>query len=103
RHAYEVCAREPTLTCRLDAEVIAARLATGGRDPSTLTIGGRDGEVTVESAIVVDTTGDGAIAAFGGAAVEMAPPDELQCPSFIFRVGGTEPGCAAGFARLKLS
>jgi len=103
RHARAVCAAAVTLTCRLETSVTAARLGTAAGDASTLTLAGRDGEVAVESAIVVDATGDGAVAALGGAAVTMAAPDELQCPSFIFRVGGTEPGCAAGFARLKVS
>jgi hypothetical protein len=103
RHARDVCAAERTLTWRLEAGVTAVELGTGDRDPSNLPVTGRDGAVTVESAIVVDATGDGVVAMLGGAAVAMAAGDELQCPSFIFRVGGTEPGCAAGFARLKLS
>ncbi len=103
RYALHVCDATPTLTCWLGSEVTAARLGAGAGDASVLEVARPDGRVTVESRIVVDTTGDGAVAALGGAAVAMAPADELQCPSFIFRVAGAEPGCAVGFARLQLS
>jgi hypothetical protein len=102
-HALETCAAHPSLACWLEAEVHGARLATNGRDASRLDIRRRDGATVVESRIVVDATGDGAVAALGGAAVAMAAAHELQCPSFIFRVAGVEPGTAVGFARLQLS
>ncbi|MBI3766875.1 MAG: FAD-dependent oxidoreductase [Deltaproteobacteria bacterium] len=103
RYAVHVCDAAPTLTCWLHAEVTAARLGAGVRDTSVLEVARPDGCVAVESRIVVDTTGDGTVAALGGAAVAMAPADELQCPSFIFRIAGAEPGCAVGFARLQFS
>jgi hypothetical protein len=102
-YAARVCDAELALTSWLGAEVTGAHLGIAAREPSVLEIA-RAGEcVEVESRIVVDTTGDGAVAALGGADVAMATPDELQCPSFIFRVAGAEPGCAVGFARLQLS
>lgn len=103
RHAATVCAAAPSLVTWLGAEVTAVRLATTARDASALEVTRPEGRVRVAGRIVVDTTGDGAVAALGGATVAMAPADELQCPSFIFRVAGVEPGAAVGFARLQLS
>jgi hypothetical protein len=52
--------------------------------------------------VVVDASGDAAAAALGGAATEQAPPHELQCPSYVFRLEGVDTSQLAGFARLKL-
>lgn len=103
RYAASVCAAEPALTCRLGAEVVAADLAVAPRDVSTVEVARAGTRESVAAAVVVDTTGDGAVAALGGAATAIAPAPELQCPSFIFRVAGAAPGCVAGFARLQLS
>ena len=103
RHAARVCDEAPTLTWWLRAAVTAARLGIDADEPSVLEVTRPEGRVAVESRFVVDSSGDAAVAALAGAAVAMAPAAELQCPSFIFRVAGVEPGCAVGFARLQLS
>ncbi len=103
RYAMRECQRHPTLTCRLRADVRAAHLAVHTRDSHLLEIVCAEGPISVESRIVIDATGDAAVAALGGAEVAMAAAGELQCPSFIFRVTGVAPGSAAGFSRLKLT
>jgi hypothetical protein len=102
-HAARVCAGEPALTCWLGAEAVSADLAAAARDASTVEVVRAGARVRVAASIVVDTTGDGTVAALGGAATAIAAAHELQCPSFIFRVAGAAPRCVAGFARLQLS
>jgi len=103
RHAAATCAAQPSLACWLDAEVRGARLARERRAVSALEIARRDGATVVESRVVIDASGDAAVAALGDADVARAPADALQCPSYIFRLAGVAPGTAAGFARLQLS
>jgi hypothetical protein len=103
RHAAATCAAQASLAVWLDAEVRGACLARERRGASVLEIARRGGVVAVESRIVIDASGDAAIAALGGADASYAPADELQCPSYIFRLAGVAPGTAAGFARLQLS
>ncbi len=103
RHAAAVCAAQPSLTCWLEGEVRGAALARERREISTIEIARAAGAVLVESRIVVDASGDAAVAVLGGADVARAAAHELQCPSYIFRLAGVAPGTAVGFARLQLS
>jgi hypothetical protein len=111
-YAAKCCDESAALTWQTRSRVVGARLATGGNDSNLLMVergsgdtrpSAEDRRVEVEASVVVDTSGDGAVAALAGADCEMAPPDELQAPSFIFRLSDVDPGELEGFARLKLS
>ena len=52
--------------------------------------------------MVVDASGDAAAAFLGGAETETAPPELLQCPSYVFRLEGVDTSGLVGFERLKL-
>jgi len=53
--------------------------------------------------VVVDASGDAAVAEFAGAATELAPTDRLQRASYIVRLEGAAETGLAGFARLQLT
>jgi len=98
----ELCRAEPGLEVRFRAELAGAELSADPSGESLLRVGSGDGEAELVAAVVVDASGDAAAAALGGAATEQAPPDELQCASYVFRLAGVDTSQLAGFARLKL-
>ena len=102
-YAADLCDRTRNLACWRRSTVVAAALASQGGACSGIEIEREAALRTVECRVLVDTTGDGTVAALGGAEFAIAPPDELQCSSFIFRVGGVDVGEVRGFARLKVS
>ena len=55
------------------------------------------------AAVVVDASGDAAVASLAGAATEQASPDRLQRASYIVRLEGVAEAGLAGFARLQLT
>jgi hypothetical protein len=105
--ALALCAQIPGLELRLGCELVAAELVTGGSGAQRLRVrSARSGEVELAASVVVDASGDAAAAFLGGADTEMAEPDALQLPSYIFRLAGVE--CAAvdelqGFGRLRVT
>lgn len=93
----------PGLATARGSEVIAALLARDASAPSSLTLR-CDGRVTtVEADLVVDATGDAAIAAAGSAALLSEAPERLQHASYVFRVRGMEDAALAGFGRLRIT
>ncbi len=99
--AAGACAAIPTLTVSTGGAVVAATLDREAG--ATLGLAHGRGTDEVRCAIVVDATGDAAVAALGGAATMMAAADELQRPSFIFRIASVRGYAAHGFARLRVS
>lgn len=97
------CAATPGLEVRTGHALVGAALAREPRAPSRLRVRGPQGEAELEAALVVDSSGDAAAAALGGAETAMAPPETLQRPSFVFRIEGVAPEACAGFARLRLA
>jgi hypothetical protein len=97
----ELCREASGLELRFGAELVGAELAAGASDESLLRLRG-EGERELRASVVVDASGDAAAAALGGAATDLAPPDELQCPSYVFRLEGVDTSRLAGFARLQL-
>jgi len=97
-----LCREERALELSLGVELAGADLARDPAAESVLRL--RDGSAASElrAAVVVDASGDGVAAALGGAAIEMAAPDELQCPSYVFRLAGVDTSRLVGFARLQL-
>jgi 2-polyprenyl-6-methoxyphenol hydroxylase-like FAD-dependent oxidoreductase len=100
--AYAELCRDPRLELRLGSELVAAELARDASGDSLLRVRGAGGDAELAAALVVDASGDAAAAALAGAATEQSPPDELQCPSYVFRIEGADTSQLVGFARLKL-
>jgi hypothetical protein len=105
--ARSLCQTTPRLELRVRTRVVQAVLARGGGEPQSLTLVAGDGRSSrVCSAVVVDASGDAAVAQLGGAPVAMAPPDALQLPSYIFRLGDVDTGSLdelRGFSRLRIT
>lgn len=97
------CETASGLDVRPCTAVVAADLAAGPAADSCLTLRGVDDCTALAARVVVDASGD-AVAAFrGGAAVEMAAPDRLQRPSFVFRLDGVSEDALDEHARLALT
>jgi hypothetical protein len=104
-HAAELCEASPSLSTRLACRVVGARLARGARERSalSLTAAGDAARVELEAEVVVDASGDGALAELAGAAAERAGEGERQLPSYIARVAGVPSEDTAGYGRLRLA
>jgi FAD-dependent oxidoreductase family protein len=98
----DLCQEAAGLEVALGAELVGAELAADPAERSRLWLRSAAGARALEAAVVVDTSGDAAAADLGGAATELASPDELQCPSYVFRLEGVDTSQLAGFARLQL-
>lgn len=94
--ADEFARATPGLTVQLHTEIIAA-----GREGATLTCRGKTWAVAMRAA--VDATGDAVLASLRGAPCEMAAPERLQRPAFIFALGGVPPEALGDDARLRLA
>ncbi|MDH3518992.1 MAG: FAD-dependent oxidoreductase [Myxococcales bacterium] len=104
RVAAELCAATPSLSLWTRCALIGASLARDRAAPHVLQLrGAACGAREIEARIVVDASGDAALAAAGGAEVVQAPPEELQAPSYIFTLHGVDTSAIAGFARLRLT
>ncbi len=98
-----LCAGYGSLDVRLGTSVLRARLGAGERDEASLTIR-KAGLVTeIRASIVIDTTGDAALAALVDAELLGSGADHVQAPSLIFRVNGVQPGTLSGFSPLRVS
>jgi len=98
----ELCRGAARLELRLRTELVGAELAREPSGDSLLRVRGTNGAAELTASVVVDTSGDAAAAALGGASTEQAPAEELQCPSYVFRLDGVDTSQLVGFARLKL-
>ncbi len=96
----DLCKRARNLSLRLNAELVGAELTASPGGQSALALG--DGS-TATARVVIDTSGDAAAAALGGAELEGAAPEILQFPSFIFRLAGVDTRELEGFGRLRLT
>ena len=94
----ELCRKTSGLELRFGVELAAAELARGAGDESRLRLTGAE----VRARVVVDASGDAAAAFLGGAQTELAPPELLQCPSYVFRLEGVDTSGLVGFERLRL-
>jgi len=97
------CTRAPGLELRLGTELVGARLAEAAAGDSELLLRGEAGEARVAAGAVIDTSGEAAAAALGGAELRLEASALRQRPSFIFRMEGVAGEAFAGFARLQLS
>jgi hypothetical protein len=104
RHAAGLCEKAPGLHLRLRSRVVAAELAREAPGTSSVELRDAEGRGLVATArVAIDASGDAALAALGGAAVEQALPQALQSPSLIFRMQGVDTAAIEGFGRLRLT
>lgn len=101
--AARACAASERLELRVESALIGAELADDPAQASRLRVRGPAGEADIEARVVIDSSGEAAAGALGGAATDMAPDDRLQRPSFIFRLESVEDTAFEGFERLRLS
>lgn len=97
------CANAERLEVRTGVGLAEAQLAQDLQSPSQLVLHGSDGTVLLSAGVVVDTSGEAAVADLAGADTEMPPSEELQRPSFIFRLEDVEHAGYEGFTRLQLT
>jgi hypothetical protein len=102
-HAARACAARASLTTRVACRLASAELARDPRGASRLAVESELGSASVSAQVVIDASGDGVLAALGGAAGERAPDAERQLPSYIARIAGVPAADLAGFGRLRLS
>jgi hypothetical protein len=101
--AHALCERTPGLALARSTTLVGARLAERSGAPSELELEGPEGRARAIASVVLDTSGDAAAAAAGGAALEATPPERLQRASFIVRLEGVADAAREGFARLQLA
>jgi hypothetical protein len=103
-YAAELCAALLGSSLRLRTELIGVDPPTAAGEPARLVLREPGGDPeNVEAAIVVDSSGDAAAGALASAELAMAEPDELQLPSFIFRMGGADRSELGAFERLRIT
>jgi len=101
--AERCCTGAKNLVVRRSCEVRGVRLG-GGAAPHELALASPGGgEPSARADLLLDTSGDAAAGALGGAATESPPADEVQLPSFIFRLAGVDHEVLQGFGRLQLT
>jgi len=98
--ARRLCEATPGLELRSGAALAGARLADDLASPQHLAL---EGGEELAARVLVDASGDAALAALGGAEVERPGGDEVQLPSLVFLLGGVDTGELRGFARLRVT
>lgn len=86
------------LEIRFHSTIIQAKT-----DLSEIEIHTRGHSERIRPKAVIDTTGDGTVAALAGAAFEQEPGEKLQRPAFVFGVQGIDPLALTDEGRLKIS
>ena len=101
QHFLALCGGLENLTCRTDCELRGLRFLS---DPAwELDLGSRANTDSIRAAIVIDASGDAVAAVAADADVTSEDPEQLQTPSYIFRLEGVEPEVVEGFARIQIS
>jgi 2-polyprenyl-6-methoxyphenol hydroxylase-like FAD-dependent oxidoreductase len=88
--AADYCTATAGLTVLDGCELVSAVLSENPSDESQLRIRSRDNQRTIVARAIVDCSGDATAAALGGARTLQAPNNELQYPSYIFRLDGVD-------------
>jgi hypothetical protein len=101
--AAKLCAGTRGLEVRTRCPLVSATLATDPAGAQSLVAGAAGFEQSFTASLLVDASGDAALAWLGGAEIAEAGPDQLQLPSLIFRMSGVDRSELNGFARLRLS
>jgi hypothetical protein len=98
-YARALCERAPRLELRLGRAL--ARCAAGAHGDGFAL--GFDAGPGAETRLLIDASGDAAVAVLAGTPVEASPPGELQSPSWIVRLEGVDTRALEPFARLRAS
>lgn len=100
--ALEMMETLPSLRMFLKTELKAVHTSGDGNVGAVvLHDGGKD--FTVETAVLVDATGDAEAAALAGAEFEISPPDRLQRPAYIMGLEGVSPAAMGDDGRLAIA
>ncbi|MFM6173969.1 MAG: FAD-dependent oxidoreductase [Sphaerospermopsis kisseleviana] len=91
----------PSLEVALDTVISGVEATAKNLDTATLMTS--SGSVVVHATAFIDCTGDANLGALAGAACDLAEPDKLQRPAFIFAVGSVDPNLLETEQRLALS
>jgi hypothetical protein len=102
-YARELCEAAPGLALRLRRALVAARAPQQPGAAFELELRGPEGSEPARAAIAIDASGDAALAAAAGAALDESPPEALQSPSYIVRLEGVDTRALEPFARLRVS
>jgi len=98
-----LCERTPGLAVKTECALDHLAFPSTG-DSATVTVRDRScGVERLNCRIVIDASGDAAAATACAAPVLEAEQDQLQLPSFIFRIGAVDRGAAVGFATLRIT
>ena len=97
--AGRLCADVPGLEIRLHTEILEA--SSGGGMILGLNSPGRRAQL--ETAAVVDATGDAEVAVLTGADWTQAPADKLQRPAYIFKLDGVPASALSGDERIRIA
>jgi hypothetical protein len=92
----------PNLEVMLHAEIHEV-LSDGNGRIGALNIHSWGTHYSLESAAVIDTTGDAEIAKFAGAACEQTEAEKLQRPAYIFSMAGVDPACMTEHGRMTVA
>lgn len=102
-YAAELCTACSGLTLRLRSELVTGRAPESADAAFELSLREPGGEAFALATVVVDASGDAALAAALGAALDESAPDRLQNPSYIVRLAGVDTRALEPFARLRVS
>jgi hypothetical protein len=102
-HARELCEGARGLGLWMRHELVSARPPQGPGAPFELELAGPGGRARLLASVAVDASGDAALAAALEAALDQSPPEALQNPSYIVRLGGVDTRALEPFARLRVS
>jgi hypothetical protein len=99
----DLCREIDGLRVWTDAQVRAVELAQTPGAITRLTVEHDGAAVDVTARVAIDTTGDGALAALGGAELLPAGPQALQAPALIFRLRSVDDSALRGFSPLRIT
>lgn len=102
-YAGELCAGAPSLDVLRATALAAARVAREAGAPFELELRSASGAISALASYAIDASGDAALAAALGAALDESAPDALQSPSYIVRLAGVDTRALEPFARLRAS
>lgn len=102
-HARALCEETPGLALQLSTRLAGARAPADPQAPFELELEGPRGRERTLCWVAVDASGDAALAAAAGAALDETAPELLQSPSYIVRLAGVDTRALEPFARLRVS
>jgi len=99
--AAELCDRLPSIERAMSSRLVRLELPAGHRKPFVLELDSSTVTAAVSAWTVIDATGDANAASLLGATIDAAAPEDLQHPSYIFRVDNVETGALDSMERAR--